>query len=227
MALLNFAGWIKFGIRSGLLLSATVCCHAQSGDLPKAAEIDDDFVVVGSCGSEIILATHGTAKTESTTCPQGWRCKRLSFAQNIWDFYLARTGTKLAILFEKEADPRIFDLSAANRPTTVVTHSLPRQRYRLSSENRELSFNDLGEGATDFDRLTEEFAVTDVLASSMSSACSATPSRWKLFHLSTEPDLYAPVLEFAAGEDAFPTVTSFWKEIGKETPNEAHWDARS
>jgi hypothetical protein len=224
MAHLNFARWIKLGIRSGLLLSAIVRCHAQSGDLPKAAEIDDDFVVVGGCGSEIIMATHGTAKTESTTCPQGWRCKRLSFAQNIRDFYLARTGTKLAILFEKEADPRIFDLSAANRPTTVVTHSIPRQRYRLRSENKELSFNDLGEGATDFDRLTEEFAVTDVLASSMSSACSATPSRWKLFHLSAEPDLYAPVLEFAAAEDAFPTVTSFWKELTKEIPNEAHWE---
>lgn len=71
MAHLNFARWIKFGIRSGLLLSPIVCCHAQSGDLPEAVEIDDDFVVVGGCGSEIILATHGTAKTESTTCPQG------------------------------------------------------------------------------------------------------------------------------------------------------------
>ena len=130
----------------------------------------------------------------------------------------------MAILFEKEADPRIFDLSVANRPTTVVTHSIPRQRYRLSSENKELSFNDPGECATDFDRLTQEFAVTDVIASSMSSACSATASRWKLFHLSAEPDLYAPVLEFAAGEDAFPTVTSFWNGITKETPNESHWE---
>jgi len=58
----------------------------------------------------------------------------------------------------------------------------------------------------------------------MSSACSATASRWKLFHLSAEPDLYAPVLEFAAGEDAFPTVTSFWNGITKETPNESHWE---
>jgi hypothetical protein len=219
MAHWSCSRWIKLGIRFGLLLSAVIYCHAQSGDLPEAAEIDDDFVVVGSCGSEIIMATHSKVKAESTACPHGWRCKRFSFDQIIKDFYLARTATKLAILFEEE-DTRIFDLSASNRPTATVSHNIPRQRYQLSFENKKISFNDSGESAADSDRPTEEFAVPDALSHSMSSTCSSRSSHWKLFRLSAEPYLYAPVLEFAAAENAFPTATSFWKEMTKETANE-------
>lgn len=224
MAHSSFVRRVRVGIQCALLLSVGASyAAAQSRDLPVAAQIDDDFVIAGACGSEIVLATRSKAYSETSTCPEGWRCKRISFARNIQDFYLARTGSKLAVLFEGEAQADIFDLSVPDRLAATPTHSIPRQRYRLTGPNGEISFDDGGESPSDTDLLTEEFAVTGELAGVMTPACREAASRWRLFQLVAEPYLYAPVLEFAATENAFPTTTSFWREGPPRTANEAEW----
>lgn len=224
MAHVSFARWIRCGIRCGLLVSACASpCLAQPQGLPAPARIDDESVIVGGCGSEVVLATHSKANTTSVTCPDGWRCKRLAFARRVQDFYLARTGTKLAVLLEGEAEPRILDLSVADRPAATLTHNVPQQRYRLSTSSGEVSFNDQGASPSGADLPTEESAVTGALAAVMGPACADATPRWRLFHLTAEPDLYAPVLEFAEGENAFPTATSFWTGGLRDAPREAHW----
>ncbi len=154
-------------------------------------------------------------------------------SHKITDFDLARTGTKLAVLLTDHSH-EIFDVSAPDNPildcsyeqrcATRPTHHVPGQAYELKEGD---AFNDDGARATGIDKLTQQVTAPPDLQKSFDRACTAGKSLLKLYQLTAEPHLYAPILEFAPGETVFPTETNIWETLGAGRPPDLRWQSPS
>jgi hypothetical protein len=219
--------------------------------LQRAEPIDDyDKVLLSLCGSKLLLATPGSEKNSPPECPRNWRCRVLTVSSetDIADFNLSRTGTKLAILFKDHSNgyrSTIFDLSTSETPTPepAVTHHVPGQKYRLSvisaTEAADFTFNDYHKpiGRGEEAALTEQLPVPPEWNASFQQACNRYSSSLpqaaesdeltKLYRLQPDPKLYAPIIEFAQGENVFPTRTDIWSSLAAASDAPLSWETSS
>lgn len=204
------------------LLAFPLRAQAGGNQEQEKESSPDDWVAVGVCSSEIVLATPRRWKEYilwKTITKYDWRRHELKLpnkGRRIVDAALSKTGTKLAVLYADQTHD-IFDLSVSGFSGTHPTHHLPEQTYKLSNEGRNTFLDDQGGESDDYDLTTPEVHDENLppeWRKSLNRRLSpdSCGSR-RIFQIRPDPNLYAPVLEFAPGEEVFPTKTSIWMAI--------------
>jgi hypothetical protein len=220
-------------VRAMLLAACLQICNSSPTTAQQTCsrlpEATDDELVVGLSGSQFIFATRGVGKG-STPCAPNWRCRTLLLPleiSQVVDFDLAPTGTKLAILSEDTShkkNHKILDLSVSGNPVETPAHFLPHQTYHLYvAEHQIIAIDDHNREISDPKWCSSVAELPPELQRSFERAYPGNPSRWKSYLIKPDPRLYAPVLEFAHDETVFPTETSIWDRLAKQTQTQAIW----
>ena len=201
---------LTFSIRG---LAAIALCSLLIGQRPLAAQEtcspdlaahSFNFVAVGMCDSDIILATpiddsHWWSRTLQIP-QQGRRPTQAS---------LARTGTKLGLYYADTGEVAIWDLTALGAPSLQPTHYITRQTYEFDGKDGKVYRDDHGRDTSER-YLARKVDTPGPLVEGRNSPAGQRHCEWSTYQVEPEPGLYAPILEFTSSEQVFPSTTGIW-----------------
>ncbi len=194
---------------------------------------DEAHLIAGSCTGAVAAAVHEDGRILYANVDGVLFILDPGAGQSEVLPYRVPTGAHVQFLAGKPGDRRDFlvlvtrkaDGLASGAVTTIVDPRNPESAIGQYSDPRAaamhgllaLSGNDAG-AQEEAPTQTQRDSAPEILAARLSRQFQTGAFSWSFYRVAADEAIYAPVLEFAAGEPDYPSGVDFWREITASAP---------